>query len=483
MDKILYIIKKYIPVKLFKALQPFYHWSLAALAALRYGRPSQKLIVIGVTGTTGKTTSLYLMAKMLNAAGFRAGYTSTSMFNDGEREWLNDKKMTMAGRFFTQKMLKKMLKNNCQYAIIETTSQGIEQFRHKFINYDILIFTGLYPEHIEAHGSFENYQRAKGKLFAHLRKCQTKYVDDKKTVIKPQNVFRKIEANRIKKTAIINIDDQHAGYFLNFWAEEKWGYTNKNTDINQLKTNLISDKIQVAKYGDVKSDNDGVSFKVNETEIKLNLLGEYNAANAMNAVCLGLSLGLSLEKIGRGLEKVKAIPGRMEIITPSSISPLSEVREGANFTVAVDYAFEPEALKKIYETILKFDYNKIIHVLGSAGGGRDVARRPKLGVLAGEKADLVIVTNEDPYDDDPKLIIDQVARGAQNAGKILNNNLFKVEDRREAIRKALSLAEENDLVLITGKGSEQAICAAGGLKIPWDDRTVVREEIEQLARK
>jgi len=222
---------------------------------------------------------------------------------------------------------------------------------------------------------------------------------------------------------------------------------------------------------------------VNETEIKLNLLGEYNAANAMNAVCLGLSLGLSLEKIGRGLEKVKAIPGRMEIITPSSISPLSEVREGANFTVAVDYAFEPEALKKIYETILKFDYNKIIHVLGSAGGGRDVARRPKLGVLAGEKADLVIVTNEDPYDDDPKLIIDQVARGAQNAGKILNNNLFKVEDRREAIRKALSLAEENDLVLITGKGSEQAICAAGGLKIPWDDRTVVREEIEQLARK
>ena len=125
MDKILYIIKKYIPVKLFKALQPFYHWSLAALAALRYGRPSQKLIVIGVTGTTGKTTSLYLMAKMLNAAGFRAGYTSTSMFNDGEREWLNDKKMTMAGRFFTQKMLKKMLKNNCQYAIIETPSQGI----------------------------------------------------------------------------------------------------------------------------------------------------------------------------------------------------------------------------------------------------------------------------------------------------------------------------------------------------------------------
>jgi UDP-N-acetylmuramoyl-L-alanyl-D-glutamate--2,6-diaminopimelate ligase len=479
MDKILHIIKRYIPTKLFKALQPAYHFLLSALAAWWYGRPSNKLIVIGVTGTTGKTTSIYLIAKMLTAAGYKIGFTSTAMFNDGKTEWLNDKKMTMAGRFFTQKMLKKMVKNKCQYAIVETTSQGIEQYRQRFINYDILIFTGLYLEHIEAHGSFENYKQAKGKLFAHLKNCKTKYANDKKQVVKADNGLKKIESNRIRKTIIVNADDEHAEYFLDFWAEEKFMYTGKNENPPAGGAKLTNDKTQIVKYGDIKSNQNGVSFKVNEAEIKLNLLGEYNSANAMAAVCLGLSQGINLEKIKVGLEKIKSIPGRMELLTSPRPSPYKG--EGESFTVIVDYAFEPEALKKIYHTILKLDHSKIIHVLGSAGGGRDVARRPKLGALAGEKADLVIVTNEDPYDDDPKLIIDQVAIGAANAGKVMDKNLFKVEDRREAIKKALMLAGENDMVLITGKGCEQAICVAEGKKIPWDDREVVKEELKKLS--
>jgi len=464
MEKSLHIIKKYIPVKLFVALQPAYHWLFSALAAAWHGWPSRRLIVIGVTGTTGKTASVYLMAKMLAAAGYRTGFTSTAMFNDGRNEWLNDKKMTMAGRFFTQAMLKKMVKNNCQYAIIETTSQGVLQYRHRFINYDILVFTGLYPEHIEAHGSFANYKQAKGKLFAHLKNCKTKYADDKKQVIKAENGFKKIEANRVKKTIIANGDDEQADYFLDFWAENKYAYARGNKPIK----NLTIDRL--VWYGEIASSGDGVSFKIDQTEIKLNLLGEYNAANAMTAVCLGLSQGIEPAEIKTGLAKVKSIPGRMELIR----------NEQSSFTVVIDYAFEPEALKKIYETILKLDHHKIIHVLGSAGGGRDVARRPKLGQLAGEKADLVIVTNEDPYDDDPKIIIDQVAMGAANAGKILDKNLFKIEDRREAIKKSLTLAQTGDIVLITGKGCEQAICAAGGVKIPWDDREVVREELRRL---
>ena len=469
MDKILHIIKRYIPAKLFKALQPAYHFLLSWSASAWYGWPSNKLIVIGVTGTTGKTTSVYLISKMLTSAGYKTGFTSTAIFNDGQNEWLNNKKMTMSGRFFTQKILKKMVKNNCQYAIVETTSQGIEQFRHKFINYDILIFTGLYPEHVEAHGSFENYKQAKAKLFAHLKQCKTKYVNDKKRIIKAENGFKKIEANRVKKIIIANGDDKYTDFFLSFWAEEKWKYSNQES-----RTSLVNGSNHAIKYGEVASSQNGVSFKVNDkTVINLKQLGEYNAVNAMNAVSLGLSQEIKSEKIKVGLEKIKGVPGRMEII--KNIEPA--------FAVIIDYAFEPEALKNIYKTISKIAHNKIIHVIGSAGGGRDVARRPKLGALASEKSDIVIITNEDPYDDDPKLIIDQVAAGAFNAGKKENENLFKIEDRREAIRKALSLAGVNDIVLITGKGCEQAICTAGGVKIPWDDRIVVGEELKKLTSR
>jgi UDP-N-acetylmuramoyl-L-alanyl-D-glutamate--2,6-diaminopimelate ligase len=301
-------------------------------------------------------------------------------------------------------------------------------------------------------------------LFAHLKRCQTKYTDDKNRVVKADNGFKKLDANRVKKTIIVNADDQSAGYFLDFWAEEKWGYKVKSLKLK------VESQINLVEYGEVNSNNQGITFVVGESEIKLNLFGEYNAANAMNAVCLGLSQGIKLENIIIGLEKVRSVPGRMELIKNAAPA----------FTVVIDYAFEPEALKKIYDTILNLEHSKIIHVLGSAGGGRDVARRPKLGKLAGEKADLVIVTNEDPYDDDPKLIIDQVAAGALAAGKRLDENLFKIEDRREAIKKALSSADTGDLVLITGKGSEQAICVANGAKIPWDDREVVREELNLI---
>jgi UDP-N-acetylmuramoyl-L-alanyl-D-glutamate--2,6-diaminopimelate ligase len=148
-------LKKVIPLRLFKMVQPVYHFVFSFLAAVFFRFPSRKLIVIGVTGTAGKTSTVYLIAKMLEKAGYKTGFTSTTIFSDGEHEWLNDKKMTMPGRFFIQKLISKMVKNGCRFAVVETTSEGIKQFRHRFINYDILVFTGLYPEHIESHGSFE----------------------------------------------------------------------------------------------------------------------------------------------------------------------------------------------------------------------------------------------------------------------------------------------------------------------------------------
>ncbi|NIA18287.1 MAG: UDP-N-acetylmuramyl-tripeptide synthetase, partial [Actinobacteria bacterium] len=398
----------------------------------------------------------------LEAAGYKTGYTSTAMFNDGKREWLNDKKMTMAGRFFTQKILRDMARNKCRYAIVETTSEGIRQYRHKFINYDILVFTGLYPEHIDSHGSFENYKKAKGKLFAHLKKCETKYADDRKFVRRGVSGLKKTDLNRVKKTIIANLDDEQANYFLSFQSELKFAYTKRNGK-NTKETN----NAEIIKYNNIEVSGDGTSFAVGGAKINLRLLGEFNAVNAMNAVCVGLSQGFSLKDIKSGLEKIEGVAGRLE-----------KINEGQNYVVIVDYAFEPNAVAKLYETIKLIPHNRVIHVLGSTGGGRDIVRRPKLGELAGVKADIAIVTNEDPYDDDPRVIIGQVAEGALDKGKKLDKDLFKITDRREAIKKALTLAQENDIVLITGKGSEQAICVANGEKISWDDRAVVRELLE-----
>lgn len=467
MSKILIIIKSLLPTRLFKALQPAYHYVMAGLAALAYRFPSEKIIVIGVTGTTGKTTSVYLIAKTLEESGYKVGFTSTAMFNNGEKEWLNDKKMTMVGRFFTQKMIREMIRNGCRYAIIETTSEGIRQFRHKFINYDIVVFTGLYPEHIESHGSFENYKLAKGRLFEHLSRGKTKYVDQNKCVNCTASGLKKTELRRIKKTIIANLDDDNAEYFLDHIAEQKIGFLDGGRQdrrkIDQIEEYWKEKNVEIIKYGDIAVHSSGVSFNFDGTAINTQLLGEFNVINAMTAVATAINQEISIQDIKKGLESIKGVAGRIE-----------RIEEGQPFMVIVDYAFEPNALNKLYETIGKLPHQNIIHVLGGTGGGRDAARRPLIGKIAGEKADIVIVTNEDPYDEDPAIIIDQVAIGAEHAGKINKKNMFRVLDREEAIHKALKIANDGDIVLITGKGSEQAIMGPKGEMIPWDDRAVAR---------
>lgn len=466
-------IKKIIPVSLFKILQPPYHYLMNLVAALVYRFPSQKLIVVGVTGTTGKTSTVYLTAKILEANGYKVGYTSTAQFSDGEKEWLNDKKMTMVGRFFTQKLLRQMLKNSCQYAIIETTSEGIKQFRHRFINYDILLFTGLYPEHIESHGSFEKYKAAKSELFKHLKNCRTKYVNDKKFVCRPKSELKKLDLERVKKTIIVNGDDDHASHFLNFWSEAKFIYSvswkNRVEVAKHFRLDPLAKDWYFIAYHDIKITSEGTEFIIDSHSIYLSLLGDFNAQNATAAYTIAVSQNLDTALNIQALEGVKSLAGKLE-----------SIELGQDFSVIVDYAFEPRALEKVYQTLYLLEPNRIIHVLGSTGGGRDVSRRPELGRIAAERADCVIITNEDPYDDNPQLIIEQVALGAERAGKEPEKDLFKVLDRRLAIRQALSLAQTGDLVLISGKGAEQYICVAGGEKIPWDDRRVAREELLAL---
>lgn len=469
-------LKKIIPKKLFKKLQPYYHYFLSFLSACIYCHPSNKLIVIGITGTSGKTSSTYLMARALSDAGYKTGYTSTAMFSDGDKEWLNDKKMTMVGPFFTQKILRKMVKNGCSYAIVETTSEGIRQFRHRFINYDFVVFTGLYPEHIESHGSFENYKKAKGELFAHLKQCAPKYLNNNGQIVKVKNNLAKIDLNRVKKTFIINSDDEHASYFSSFWAEEKIFYSGNFRDDLEAKV-FFFNKINISLAG---TSFDFIFKEKNEfshRSVNLKLWGEFNVINSMPLLSLIYSLDLDQNLVISALEKIKNIPGRMELVDV-----------GQKFLAIVDYAYEPTAMKKMYDLIyfLKEQISEtgylpnIIHVVGSAGGGRDKDRREVMGRMAGEKSEFVIVTNEDPYDENPLDIINQVASGVREAGKIEGQNLFRILDRREAIKKALQLVSEGDIIIVTGKGCEQAICLANGYKAPWDDRLVLKEEIIKL---
>ena len=393
------LIKKFVP----QFLLSWYHFILALLGAFFYWFPSGQLKVIGVTGTNGKTTTTEMISKVLEEAGYKTAVMNSIKFKIGEEEELNVLKMTMPGRFKVQKFLRQAVNNRCQYAVLEVTSEGIKQHRHQFIDFHVAVFTNLSPEHIEAHGGFENYKKTKGKLF--------------------QNT---------KNIHVINIDDKNAEYFLQFPADKKYSYG--------------------LTHGDINAKN---------THFKLKLIGDFNIDNALAAICVGLSQKISLKTCQKAIEKAEGIPGRMEEVVSQP------------FKVFVDYAFTPNALEKVYQT-LKPKNKKMICVLGACGGGRDKWKRPELGKLAAKYCNEIIVTNEDPYDENPMEIIEQVVKGTDGQAK-------KILNRRKAIKEALEVAQAGDTIVITGKGCESWLVEARGKKIPWDDRKVVREEFKKLS--
>lgn len=403
------LVKKFIPPFLLNT----YHHKLAFLGALVFGFPGtdKNMKIIGITGTSGKTTTSDFIVRILEEAGNKVASISTIRFKIGDKVRENKYKMTMPGRFVIQKFLRQAKNAGCNFVVLEVTSEGIRQFRHKFINFDAAVFTNLTPEHIESHGSFENYRNEKLKLF---RAC--------------------------KNVHVINIDDPNAKCFLDIPAKQKITFT----------------------LGDAKKIN-----------LKLQVPGEFNLYNAMAAICVAKAYGIDLEVCKRALEKAKGIAGRMEIV---SVPPEAGSRYGGkNPKVIVDYAHTPEQLESVYKTFFQNPCDigsrtKLICVLGSCGGGRDKWKRPVLGEIAKKYCDEIFVTNEDPYDEDPMEIIEQVAKTAgEKATKIL--------DRKEAIKKAIELAKPEDTVIITGKGAEPWMCVANGKKIPWDDRQIARDTL------
>lgn len=430
----LHRLKQVIP----SSLMDMYHRGLSWLAAAWYRYPSEEAVIIGVTGTNGKTTTAYLIAKALEAEGDQTGCTTTALFKIGKKEWLNDRKMTMLGRFQLQKMLRQMVDAGCKYIIVETSSQGIVQHRHAHIHYDACVFTNLTPEHIEAHGGFENYKQAKIGLFRHLAQGKQK------------ELFGKVW----KRTAILNRLDPYAKEFAVSGLDGvMWYGIGEGEGLNAL---------------DLKDEGWATSFSVQGIRGSINLPGQANVENAMAAVAGASYVGLELAPTLKKLSLVSGLPGRFE-----------RIDEGQSFTVIVDYAPEPASVTKLYEAVSRIPHSRILHVFGSCGGGRDKARRPVLGALAAKQADLLFITNEDPYDDDPREIMDQVAQGARAEG-VGEERMSIIEDRRAAIAAAFEAAKAGDVVLLTGKGCEQAMMGPNGSRTPWDERDIAREVLRKM---
>jgi len=390
------LLKKFIP----KFLLRFYHFCLALSGAIVFGFPgkSKTMKIIGVTGTSGKSTTTDFITMILEEAGNKVASLSSIRFKVGEKEWENKYKMTMPGRFVIQKFLSQAKKAGCKYVVLEVTSEGIRQFRHRFINFDTAVFTNLSPEHIESHGGFDNYRNEKLKLF-----------------------------KATKNIHVINVDDKNAEYFLNIPAKQTIKFS-----INDAKNN----------------------------QFKLNLIGDFNVLNALAAISVAKAYGISFDICKKAVEKAKAISGRMEVVSEKPIK------------VVVDYAHTPEQLEAVYKT---FKGDNLICVLGSCGGGRDKWKRPILGELAGKYCKEIIITNEDPYDEDSMKIIEEVSAGVKSQ-KINTQHL--ILDRKEAINTAIKLAKPGEVVIITGKGSEPWMCLGNGKKIPWSDRQIVRDFIK-----
>ncbi len=441
----LHEIKKIIP----QGFKNIFHLGKAIVANFCFCFPSRNLVVVGVTGTNGKTTTTQIIGKVLESDGSLVAVSSTINFRIGKEEWVNKTKFTTLSPWQVQKFIHQAVQAGCKYLVLETSSHALDQNRIWGIDFDVAVVTNVTREHLDYHKNMEEYGIAKEKLFALLKEKGF--------------WFHKMSKQKNPKVAVVNLGSEFANKFLRHQADLKYGYSLENLGRKNETENIV--KI-IAR--NIKRENSGSEFVVNGERINLKLQGDFNIENALAAICVGLSQGIELDKIKKSLNEIKKIPGRMEY-----------VENNLGISIIIDYALTPDSMEKVGEMIkkqLNDSDSRFFWVFGSCGE-RDRGKRPIMGKIASDYADFVVLTNEDPYHENPNQIIEEIARGIENKTK--DENLWIVMDRKEAIKKALQIARPGDTILITGKGAEETM-AIGNQRIKWSDRNVIEEILEIL---
>lgn len=414
--------------------------ALADAATWWSGDPSHELGVVGITGTDGKTTTSFLAAAALEAAGLSAGLVGTVATQVGTVREANPEHTTTPGAPLLQRTLRAMSNAGNVVAVVETTSHGLAADRVRGIAYDVAILTNLTHEHLEFHGTWEAYRDAKLSLFERLAGGRT-------------NPVKELGGRRWPKAAIVNADDPNAGAFVGVAQEAgarivAYG-TDPAADVRATHVEEDAHRLRIA----YDAPSGGAS-------VDLRLAGRFNVHNALAVVALGEVLELDPAAVRAGLEGVTGVPGRME-----------RLDSGQPFGVMIDYAHSPSSLDKVLGLLAPLAAARgggVIAVFGSAGE-RDTDKRPMMGRIAAEKARIVVLTDEDPRGEDSQAILDDIARGAEAGGKRRDRDLLLIADRPSAIAAAFERARPGDIVLLAGKGHERSIIGRDG-PIAYDER-------------
>ena len=452
-------MKKILGKSVTQKIRPLGHGVKNLLASMWYGFPAKKLKIIGITGTKGKTTTTTISGRLANLAGIKSGYITTAVINTGsiEGEFLNPFKMTSIDGVTTQKYLAEMVKNRCEWVFMEMSSQGLEQNRHwGLFGFDEVVFLNLYPEHIEAHGSYEKYKQAKGILFSKVKKG---------------GVF------------IGNSDFEESEYMWNIVP-------------NGLKSSVAKKLIGFNDFNILpKTDSLFQNIVINDQVFPTNFTAKFDILNCYFAITEVVSLlnhrnekpqKSTTKMLAAHLENIYEVPGRMEWVVRDGqvLNTKSAKIDNPNISILVDYAHEPESMKQLLETLTiwkeKGYFENIIHIVSCDGVGRDDWKKPILGQISKKFADYSILTT-DNYDeqDNPEDITNLLSKSLDPS--YLNQAYFCFSDRKQALEKSIEIAKHSGLktiIVSTGVGSEQGLTQPGG-KIWWDEREVWRSLFTQ----